>query len=314
MNIVFFGSAKFGVLALKGLIEAGYNIPLVVTQPDKHQGRGLKLGSTQIKELAEQARLKVFQPEDINSPGSIDILKKQDPDLFVIIAYGQKFSQAALDIPLIMPVNVHASLLPKYRGAAPINWAIINGDRKTGNTVMKVVSRMDAGPMILQSEIDINPDDDAVTLEEKLSRDCAVLLLKAIKLIESKKLNIIAQDDSLSTLAPKLSTKIIKIDWNQPANKIHDLVRGCLSWSAAFTLHKEKVLKIYKTAVESTEDLKAGVLPGQVISVSDSGIVVAAGSGAISLRELQLEGKKRLAVKDFLSGNKNLLQSQSVMV
>lgn len=304
MNIIFFGSAKFGYPALKKLIEACYNIPLVVTQPDRQKGRGMRLGSTQIKELAEQARLKVFQPEDINCPESLEILKKHKPDLFVIIAYGQKFSQEALNIPSIMPINVHASLLPKYRGAAPINWAIINGDHLTGNTIMKVVPRMDAGPMILQSQIPISPDDDGLTLEEKLSEDSAVLLLKAINLIESQKFNFIPQDDNFSTMAPKLSAKIAKINWNHPAEKIHNLVRGCVNWSAAFTKYNDKIIKIYKSRVETIESGPGEIVPGQILAVSQNGIIVTTGKGWLSLEELQLEGKSRLSAQEFLSGNK----------
>ncbi len=304
MNIVFFGSARYGYPALKKLIEACYDIPLVVTRPDKPRGRGLKLGGTQIKELSEQARLRVFQPEDINSPESIDILKKHKPDLFVIIAYGQKFSQEVLSIPLIMPINVHASLLPKYRGAAPINWTIINGDRVTGNTIMKVETRMDAGPMILQSRIDINADDDALTLEEKLSEDSAGLLLKAINLIESNKFNLIPQDDSLSTMAPKLSTKNAKIDWNQPASKIYNLVRGCVNWSSAFTKYNGKILKIYKISLDKVQTQPGEIVPGQILAVSRKGIIVATGNGCLCLEELQLEGKSRLPAQEFLCGNK----------
>jgi len=304
MNIVFFGSSRFACPSLKALIEARYNIPLVVTQPDKNKGRGLKLGSTQIKELSEQARLKVFQPGDINSPESIDILKKHNPDLFVIIAYGQKFSQEVLNIPLIMPVNVHASLLPKYRGAAPINWTIMNGDRLTGNTIMKVVPRMDAGPIILQSQVTISPDDDALTLEEKLSEDSAILLIKAINFIESRKVNLIPQDESFSSMAPKLDAKIAKINWNHPAENIHNLVRGCLNWSAAFTTYNGKILKIYKTRVGSTFSGPGEIIPGQILAVSEDGIIVSTGTGSLYLQELQLEGKIRLSVQEFLCGNK----------
>jgi methionyl-tRNA formyltransferase len=304
VKIVFFGSARFGYPALKKLIESCYEIPLVVTQPDRLKGRGMKLGGTQIKELAEQARLKVFQPEDINSPEAISILKKHQPDLFVIIAYGQKFSPEVLNIPSIMPINVHASLLPKYRGAAPINWAIINGDRLTGNTVMKVVPRMDSGPMILQDQITISPDDDALTLEEKLSEDSAVILLKAINLIESQKFELIPQDESVSTMAPKLSSAIAKIDWYLPAIRIHNLVRGCINWSSAFTKINNKILKIYKTRLEEWGARSENCVPGQVLAVSQKGIIVATGNGTLSLQELQLEGKSRLTVGEFLSGNK----------
>ena len=318
MNIIFFGSAKFGYSVLKALIEADYKIPLVVTQPDKQKGRGLKLGSTQIKDLAQQSGLKVFQPEDINSSDSLKLLKSFKPDLFVIIAYGQKFSREFLDIPKIMPVNVHASLLPKYRGAAPINWVIINGEEKTGNTIMKVVPRMDAGPIILQSRVSIEDSDDSVSLEEKLSLDAQVLLLDAVKAIEFDSFSLVEQEESQMSLAPKLSGKIAQINWNEPAAKIHNLVRGCVSWSTAFTKYKDKILKIYKTQIETevnpVRELRfsnrvnqgSEAVPGEILAVSEKGIILATKKGAIILKELQLEGKKRLDVREFLSGNKIL--------
>jgi len=304
MNIIFFGSAKFGCESLKGLIGSGYNISLVVTQTDKQKGRGLKLGSTAVKELALRSGLKVFQPEDINSSDSLKLFKSLNPDLFVIIAYGQKFSEAVLNIPRIMPINAHASILPEYRGAAPINWAVINGERETGNTIMKVVLRMDAGPMLLQSKVRIEDSDDAFSLEEKLARDAGELLLKAVQAIEFNNFGFVEQDESQVSFAPKLSKKIIKINWNEPAVRIHNLVRGCVSWSAAFTKYKDKILKIYKTELEKTGDFNPGNVPGEILAVKESGITLSAGKGVLSLKELQIEGRKRLSVREFLSGNK----------
>ncbi len=306
MNIIFFGSTKFGYPALKGLVESGYKISLVVTQPDKQKGRGLKLGCTAIKELTQQFRLKVFQPQDINTSESQSLLKSLQPDLFVIIAYGQKFSPEALGIPKIMPINVHASLLPKYRGAAPINWAIINGDQETGNTIMKVVPRMDAGPIILQSRVSIEDSDDSASLEEKLSLDAKGLLWEAVKAIESNNFSLIEQEESQMSIAPKLSGEIAQINWNEPAAKIHNLVRGCVNWSAAFTIYKEKIIKIYKTQPETEADQGTGVVPGEILAASEKGIILATGKGRLSLKELQLEGRKRLDVREFLSGNKIL--------
>jgi methionyl-tRNA formyltransferase len=306
MNIVFMGSSGFGVPALKGLVAAGYNVAGVITQEDKKQGRGMVLGHTPVKDVALELKLKLFQPQNVNSADSVAVLKELNPDLLIVIAYGQILSQEVLDMPRIMPLNIHASLLPAFRGPAPINWAIIKGEKVTGNTLMKITRKMDSGPVISQSRIDIAGYDSAITLEEKLSLDAAELLLKGLKLIQAGEYKLQDQDVSKVTIAPKLSTDTCRIDWNMPAVAINDLIRGLLNWSAAFTIYKGKVLKIYKSAVEDTEGLKDGAIPGEVISVSDSGIVVAAGAGALSLRELQLEGKKRLAVKDFLSGNKIL--------
>lgn len=305
MNIIFIGSAKFGCPSLQGLIEAGHKIPLVVTQPDKQKGRGLKLSSTPVKELAGRFNLKVFQPGDINSAESQNCLKDFSPDLFVVIAYGQKLSPEVLAIPKIMPLNVHASILPKYRGAAPINWAIINGEKDTGNTIMKVVSRMDAGPIISQSRVVIEDSDDALSLEEKLSGDARDLLIPAINAIELNNFRLVEQEESLMSVAGKLDNKITRINWNEPALKIHNLVRGCVNWTAAFTIYKGKIIKLYKTRLPGEIQLNQAV-PGEITAVSEAGIVVAAGNGFLSLQELQLEGKKKQPVWEFLNGNKVL--------
>ena len=306
MKIIFFGSAKFGSESLKGLIEAGYEIPLVVTQADKQKGRGLKLGNTPIKDLAQAERLKIFQPENINAPDSLSLLRSLEPDLFVIIAYGQKLSSELLAIPKILPINVHASLLPKYRGAAPINWAIINGDKQTGNTIMKVILKMDAGPIISQSRVAIEDTDDSLSIEEKLSQDSRILLLRAVKEIETQNYKLIEQEEVRASIAPKLDGKITEINWNEPADKIYNLVRGCANWSAAFTKYKDKIIKIHKAQLENSGDFEGKFSPGEIIEVKDSGIIIATGKGALIIKELQFEGKKRLFVKEFLSGSKML--------
>ena len=298
---MFFGSAEFARPGLEALARRGHEVALVVTQPDKPQGRGLALGSTSIKQAASALGLDVFQPESVNSPGSIARLTAVNPDVFVIIAYGQKFSPEALAIPSVMPVNVHASLLPRYRGAAPINRAIINGDGQTGNTVMKVIERMDAGPVILQSAVPIKPDDTAVQLEEALARDAAELLPEALQKIERKEITLLEQDESLATLAPKLTRETLRIDWNKNARSIHNLVRGVLNWSAAYTLLRGRILKVYGTGV--FEARQAHGKPGEILEVSDRGIVVAAGEGSVRIDELQLEGKSRLAGAEFLRGH-----------
>ncbi len=306
MNIIFIGSAKFGCPSLKGLIEAGYKINLVLTQPDKQKGRGLKLASPPIKDLACQLNLQVFQPRDINSEESLSFLRDFSPDLFVIIAYGQKFSPEVLSIPKIIPLNVHASVLPKYRGAAPINWAVINGEKNTGNTIMKVVPRMDAGPIISQSLVVIEESDDSLSLEEKLSLNARDLLISAIKAIELNNFRLVEQDESQMCVARKLNNKITRINWNETAFRIHNLVRGCVNWGAAFTIYKGKILKIYKAHLENAGIQFNLAVPGSIIAVSEDRIVVATGNGCLNLQELQLEGKKRQHVREFLNGNKIL--------
>lgn len=301
MNIIYFGSSHFGLPSLKALLNNGYDITCVVTQPDRKKGRGLVLTKTEIKKFAEDSKLKIYQPPDVNSKETIGALKSLKPDLFVVIAYGQILSQDILDIPKIISLNLHASLLPRYRGAAPINWVIINGERKTGVTVIKMNKHMDAGPVILQKQLSISDDDTAVDLEKKLSAAGAAVLLDALKSIENNTLKMTEQKAELITYAPKLKKEDGLIDWNMPAESICNLCKGCLEWPGAYTYYKGKILKFYKSGIIPT-DFKG--LPGEVISVSKESIVVLTGKGALEIRELQLEGKRRMKTEEFISGHK----------
>lgn len=247
MKIIFFGSAHFAVPALEALIKSGHDLVCVVTQPDKKRGRHLHIAGTDVKSLAVAAKLKIFQPENIKGKESVDFLKGLDADLFVIVAYGQIFSQEVLDIPKIMPVNIHASLLPRYRGAAPINWAIINAEKKTGVSIMYVSLKMDSGPVILQKEIKIEENDTAISLEEKLRNLGAELLTDALKIIDNRSYRLLEQDENKVILAPKLKKENGLIDWDAPAVDIHNQVRGVLPWPGAFTGYRGKILKIFKT-------------------------------------------------------------------
>ena len=304
MRIIFFGSDNFAVLPLKALILNGYEVCLVVTQPDKKKGRGMHFMPTAVKEEASELKLKIFQPADINSDDSIGFLKGFTPDLFVVIAYGQKLSKDVLSIPKAMALNVHASLLPKYRGAAPINWAIIKGETKTGNSLMKIVPEMDAGAVILQKEMDVLESDDAVTMEEKLSSDAAFLLIEGLKAIEKGKYDLSEQDKTKVSFAPKLKKTDGLINWEKSAAEINDLVRGCLNWPGAFTYYKGRILKIFRAKALKQEACPGFGLPGQVIDTSDNMLKVAAGKGALSIERLQLEGKISMSTKDFIRGNK----------
>jgi methionyl-tRNA formyltransferase len=304
MNIVFLGSSHFAQPSLKALIANGYKISCVVTQPDKKKGRGLLLRHTVIKETAEQAHLKIFQPSEINSAESIETLKDLSPDLLVVLAYGQILSEDILNIPRIMPINVHGSLLPAFRGAAPINWAIIKGEKLTGNTLMKITRKMDAGPVILQKSREILDTDTAVSLEEKLSQDAAELLLEGLKLIEAKKYNLNPQDDSKASFAPKLKKEDGLINWDNTASEINNLIKGCYNWPGAFTYYKAKLLKIYKASPVSSDIRKHSVSPGQIIEVCKEAIVVATGGGLLRVEELQLEGKRIMKTEEFIRGHR----------
>jgi len=303
MNIVFFGSSQFAVPALKALIKSGHKIPCVVTQPDRKKGRGLHLSTTEVKMVAEDASLKIYQPANINSPEAVNYLKSLLPDLFVVVAYGQILSQEVLDIPKIFSINIHASLLPKYRGAAPINRAIIRGEKNTGITIIKLVKEMDAGPIILQKSIDIEELDTAFNLEEKLAKMGAGLLPETLKAIENNKYELKAQDERGVSLAPKLKKEDARIDWEKPAREIYNLIRGCFLKPGAFTYYQGRLLKIYKAETSPCVHSIAGA-PGEIAQVSKDGLVVVTGEGNLTIKELQIEGKRRMTVEDFIAGHK----------
>lgn len=305
MKIVFFGSSHFAVPALEGLIKNKHKILCVVTQPDKKKGRHLHLGVTDVKATALKAKLKVFQPENVNTAKSVEFLKSFNADLFVIVAYGQILSQEVLDIPRVFPLNIHASLLPKYRGAAPINWAIIKGERVTGVTIMQVIKKMDSGPVILQKESVILDSDDAVSLELKLRELGVELLLKAIPLIKGNDYKLICQEEGKVTFAPKLKKSDGLINWNKQAKEIANLIRGSLPWPGAFTHYSGKLIKIYKAKVIGCPVSQlAGYPVGQVLAVSKDGISVTTGKGILLIQELQVEGKRRMTAEEFIAGHK----------
>lgn len=303
MKIVFFGSAHFAVCSLEALIKAGYDVVCVVTQPDKQKGRHLRVAGTDVKSTAQAAKLKVFQPENIKSKESVKFLKSLTADIFVIAAYGQIFSQEVLDIPRIMPLNVHASLLPRYRGAAPINWAIINGDKKSGISIMFVTAKMDAGPVIMQREVKIEDNDTSLSLEEKLRKCGALLLLEALIKIEKKDYRLIDQDEDKVVLALKMKKDVGLIDWHNPAVNIANQIRGVLPWPGAFTQYGGKIIKIFQADVLPVF-LSHKPVPGAVVRVNKEGIIVACGRGFLKINQLQLEAGKRMSAGSFISGHK----------
>jgi len=304
MNIVFFGSSRFAAPSLKALLTTQHNISCVVTQPDRQKGRGLHLQGTQIKVLAKESSLEVYQPQSINESQASKFLKGLNPDLFIVISYGQVLSQEVLDIPRIFSINVHASLLPKYRGAAPINWAIINRERNTGITVIKMTKKMDAGPIILQKMTDIHDDDTSITLEDKLSHFAVQLLIDSLESIESGNYKLLPQDEKQVSFAPKLKKADGLIDWNKPAQDIYSLIRGCVSWPGAFTYYNGKILKIYKAKVCLSVSPSVSQSIGQMIKVSPEGLIVVTGEGNLIIEELQIEGKRRMRIAEFISGHK----------
>ena len=304
MNIVFFGSSEFATPVLKSLLTAQHKISCVVTQPDSKKGRGLSFTGTVIKKMAQDAGLKVYQPQAINTPEAVNFLKGLNADLFIVIAYGQILSQKILDLPKIFALNIHASALPKYRGAAPINWAIINGEKTTGITIMKMSDKMDAGNIIAQKITEIDNNDTAVTLTDKLSNLAAELLLNHLRSIGNNDYKLTVQDEENVSFAPKLKKEHGLIDWKKSADDIHNLIRGCAGWPGAFTHYQGKLLKIYKAGIVRGSGDQGIRVSGKILEVSREGIVVACNKDNLVIQELQIEGKRRMTVEEFVAGHK----------
>ena len=299
MKIIFMGTPEFAVPSLRALVDSGDEVVAVVTQPDKPKGRGLEVAPPPTKVLAERHGIPVLQPAKIKTEEFFNELKKFNPDLICVAAYGKILPKNILDLPHYGCINVHASLLPKYRGAAPINWAIIRGEKVTGITTMKMDEGMDTGDMLLKKEVPIEDEDTGETLSEKLSEIGARLLIETIRLLKEGQLNPIPQDHSQANYAPMLKKEDGKIDWQKSAEEIRNLIRGALPWPSAYTNLEGKLLKIYKARLA-----EGGGKPGEVMK-SDSGILrVATGKGTIDILELQIEGGKKLQTQVFLRGRR----------
>lgn len=300
MKIVFMGTPEFAVPSLIELNNSGLDIELVITQIDKRKGRGKKLQFTSVKEKALELDLEVFQPVDVNSSETMDKLKSINPDLIVVVAYGQILSKEILELPKYGCINVHASLLPKYRGAAPINWAIINGEVETGVTIMDMEEGLDTGDMIIWSSIPIEDNDDYISIHDKLSILGGKILIEGINQIVEGVSKKTPQDDSLSNYAKMIFKSTGKIDWNKTGKEIKNLVRGLKPWPSAYTNYNEETIKIHKVSLE--ERSKYGEV-GQIIKVSDNGIYVNSIDQIVVIEELQFPNKKKMSVKDYLAGN-----------
>ena len=313
MKIIFMGTPDFAASALEKIVEAGHEITLVVTQPDKPKGRSGELQVSDVKACALKHGFPVFQPERIKLPENVAYLKNYEADIYVVAAFGQILSQEILDIPKFGCVNIHASLLPKYRGAAPIQQAIIDGEKTTGVTIMQMAAGMDTGDILLQREIPIDDNETGGGLFDKLSELGAELIAEALPKIERGELTPVPQDEKLATKCGKLSKNMGKIDFNKSAVTIRNLVRGLNPWPSAYTRLDGKMLKIWSADAIDDKNVKeiAGnvevlknVAPGTVSFVTKDAVGVATGKGTLVLKEVQLEGKKRMLVKDFLLGNK----------
>ena len=301
MKIVFFGSSEIAVPSLARLIESPHDILAVVTRPDRAKGRSLKPEPTPVKKKALSKHLNVYQPENLPDAPAREYLTSLSPDLFVVVSFGEILPESILAIPELYSVNLHPSLLPKYRGAAPINWAIINGDTETGLTVIRMNEKMDAGDIMMQRKVEIRKEDTSQTLSERLSELGAVLLMDTVRFLEAGQVKFKKQNDKAATSARLLSKEDGLIDWQRSASEIHNLARGLVPWPCAYTYLEGKMLKIWKTEVVSPGK---NPNPGSVVELHEGKVVVACGKNLLAITELQLEGKKKMDAASFLRGYK----------
>ncbi len=299
MRIIFMGTPEFACPTLRALIERGEQVVAVVTQPDRPKGRGQQTLPPPVKVLAERHGIPVLQPVKVRLPESIEEIRALEPDLIVVVAFGQILPKALLDIPKKGCINVHASLLPRYRGAAPLNWCIVNGETETGVTTMMMDVGLDTGDMLLKRATPIDPDEDTQSLHDRMSQLGAELLGETLERLAAGDLVPEKQDDSLTCYAPMMKKEDGLIDWSRDAQSIKNQVRGMTPWPGAYSTLDEKLLKVYRVQTGSGSGA-----PGEIVSVGRDGVEVACGAGSLLIRELQLEGKKRLSAADFLAGYK----------
>ena len=302
MKIVFMGTPEYAAASLEAVIQSGREVVLVVTQPDKPKGRSGELVPPPVKECALNHGIPVFQPEKIKRPEEVAKLREYEADVFVVAAFGQILSQEILDMPRLGCLNVHASLLPKYRGASPIQRVILDGEEKTGITIMQMDAGIDTGDILWKKEIAIEPTDNFETLHDKLAVLGGEAIVEALDLLEEGKLVRTKQDDSLSCYAPLIKKEMGRLDFSKSAVVLDRQIRSMTPWPSAFTKYNGKQLKVWKAISLEGKGKKA--LPGEVTEVTKDNITVATGDGELRIEELQLEGKKRMSCHDFLLGVK----------
>lgn len=301
MKILFMGTPDFAVPSLEALVAAGHQVVGVFSQPDKPKNRGMKLLPTPVKVCAQAHAIPVFQPTKLRDGTALETIRQLAPDLIVVAAYGRILPQEILDAPPLGCINVHSSLLPKYRGSAPIHWAILNGDQETGVTIMHMALALDAGDIIAQKTTPIDPDETVETLHDRLAQLGAELLVETVARIADGTATRTPQEESQITLAPMLSRALSPMDWTRPARALHDQVRGLIPWPAAVTELNGTRCKIFATTVlEET----TGKAPGSILSADKKGLKVACGEGTVlQIDQLQADGGKRMAAADYLRGH-----------
>lgn len=309
MKIVFMGTPDFAAGALEALIGAGHEIAAVVTQPDKPKGRSKELLPPPVKQCALKRHIPVMQPKRIKAPEAVAELKRYPADIYIVAAFGQILSQEILDIPRYRCLNIHASLLPKYRGSSPIQHVLIDGEEKTGVTIMQMDAGIDTGDMLYKKEIPIADTDNYETLHDKLMALGGEAIVEALSLLEQGKLIPEKQDDSRSCYAPLIDKSMGKIDFTRKATELDRLIRGLTPWPGTFTVCRDKQLKIWRAEAVTSDSAAIGggnpaAVPGEILGVDKDTITVMTGDGALKIYELQLEGKKRMTTHDFLLGVK----------
>lgn len=299
MRVIFMGTPDFSVPTLEEIIKAGHEVVLVVSQPDKAVGRSKALKYTPVKECALAHGIEVYQPEKIRAEECVEYLKSYNADIIIVEAFGQIVTKEILDMPRYGCVNVHASLLPKYRGAAPIQWTVINGDKITGVTTMRMDEGIDTGDMIMKQEVAVDEEETGGSLFDKLAQTGAKLCVKTMEAIENGTAVCTPQDDSQATHTGKIKKELGSIDWSADAEVIERLIRGLNPWPSAYTRLEDKNLKIWKAKVVSHEVTAA---PGCILKAEKDELKIQAGNGVLALLEVQLEGKKRMTTDAFLRG------------
>jgi methionyl-tRNA formyltransferase len=301
MTLVFLGTPSFAVPTLERIVSAGHRVLAVFTQPDRPKGRGGALAAPPVKETAMRLGLPVCQPERVRRPEVVEQLRQMQPEVMVVVGYGQIIPQSIIDIPRHGIINVHASLLPKYRGAGPIQWAIANGETHTGVTTMRIDAGLDTGAMLLKWETEIGPEENAIDLGERMATAGADLLVKTLAGIDAGAVHPEPQDNTQATLAPILKKEDGVIDWSWPAQKIFNRVRGFLPWPGAHSFFRGQMFHIWKARV--AEEPGAGA-PGRLIPLKRRLLVTSGEGSALELIEVQIEGRKRMSAEAFLNGHR----------
>ena len=297
LRIIFMGNPEFALPTLQLIRSSGHILAGVVSNPPKALGRGRKIQKTAVGSYAEKENLNLIMPKDLNGKNFVSLIKKLRPDIFVIVAY-KILPDKIIQIPQYGALNLHASLLPKYRGAAPIQWAIMNGDSKTGVTIFQIVSKVDAGDILLQKEIKIKDNDNYLSLGTRLCEVGSKMIIQSLNRVDKNTIKLFPQNSSLATSAPKISKEMLLINWSWDAFKINNWIRGLSPYPGMRTKIKKKSLRIFKSkVVDKIYDLK----PGTVIN-SDNCFLIATGKGGLMILDLQIEGKKRMKTEIFLRG------------